>query len=68
MQLLKELSMQLLEELTALGMQPQYQPCFLPTDRAGKPQNLPDDITPIKLFQLFFPVKEIENIVKQTNL
>jgi hypothetical protein len=44
-----------------------YQPRFRPTNRAGKPQNLPEDTTPIKLFQLFFTVKEIENIVKQTN-
>ena len=41
-----------------------YQPHFLPQDRAGKPQNMPEDIQPIKLFQLFFTVKEIENIVK----
>jgi hypothetical protein len=45
-----------------------YQPQFLPKDRAGKPQNLPEDLDSVKLFQLFFPVKEIENIVKQTNL
>src|SRR6267154_2055780 len=54
----------------ALGMQATeapYQPYFLPQDRAGKPQNMPEDIRPIKLFQLFFTVKEIENMVKQTN-
>jgi hypothetical protein len=28
---------------------------------------MPQDTSPIKLFQLFFPVKEIENIVKQSN-
>jgi hypothetical protein len=44
-----------------------YQPYFPPKDRAGKPQNMPQDTRPIKLFQLFFTVKEIENIVKQTN-
>ena len=44
-----------------------YQPQFLPENRAGKPQNMPKETTPIKLFQLFFPVKEIENIVKQSN-
>ena len=44
-----------------------YQPQFLSKDRAGKSQNLPEDPNPLKLFQLFFPVKEIENIVKQTN-
>ena len=42
-----------------------YQPLFLPEDRAGKPQNMPQDTRPIKLFQLFFPVKEIENIQKR---
>jgi hypothetical protein len=44
-----------------------YQPPFLPKDRAGKSQNLPENPDPVKLFQLFFPVKEIKNIVKQTN-
>ncbi len=44
-----------------------YQPQFLPTNRAGRPQNLPENIEPVKLFQLFFTVKEIKNIVKQTN-
>jgi hypothetical protein len=44
-----------------------YQPQFLPKDRAGKPQNLPEDSNPLKLFQLFFTVKEMKNIVKQTN-
>ena len=44
-----------------------YQPQFLPKDRVGKPQNLPENPDSLKLFLLFFPVKEIENIVKQTN-
>jgi len=44
-----------------------YQPPFLSKDRVGKSQDLPEDLSPLKLFQLFFPVKEIENIVKQTN-
>src|SRR5438034_7484120 len=60
----KHLSRQLHE---GLDMDPPYQPQFLPKNRAGKPQNLPEDPDPLKLFQLFFPVKEIENIVKQTN-
>ena len=60
----EHLSRQLYE---GLGMDPPYQPQFLPKDRAGKPQNLPEDLDPVKLFQLFFTVKEIENIVKQTN-
>ena len=42
------------------------QPQFLPKDRVGKPQNLPEDPDPVKLFQLFFTVKGIRNIVKQT--
>ena len=33
-------------------------------DRTGKPQDLPENPDSIKLFQLFFPVKEIKNIVK----
>src|SRR5216117_265848 len=44
-----------------------YRPRFLPKDRVGKPQNLSEDSDSLKLFQLFFSVKEIENIVKQTN-
>src|SRR5215469_12084694 len=50
------------------GEEPPYQPYFPPKDRAGRPQNLPKDIEPVQLFQLFFTVKEMENIVKQTNL
>ena len=60
----KTLSRQLHEDL---DVQLPYQPRFPPKDRAGKPQNLPENPDPLKLFQLFFPVKEIENIVKQTN-
>jgi hypothetical protein len=45
----------------------QYQPRYLPKDRAGKPQNLPENLQPLQLFQLLFTVKEIENIIKQTN-
>src|SRR5438034_4828675 len=44
-----------------------YQPQFLSKDRAGKSQNLLKDSDSLKLFQLFFSVKEIENIVKQIN-
>ena len=44
-----------------------YQPQFLSKDRAGRSQNLPENTEPVKLFQLFFPVKEMKNIVKQTN-
>src|SRR5258707_605903 len=42
-----------------LDMDPPYQPQFLPKYRVGKPQNLPEDPTPIKLFQLFFTIEEI---------
>src|SRR5436190_6622176 len=58
------LSRQLHEDL---DVNPSYQPQFLPKDRADKSQNLPEDPDSLKLFQLFFSVKEIENIVKQTN-
>src|SRR5216117_2784133 len=63
----KLLSRQLHEGLDVDPSHSSYQPQFLPKDRAGKPQNLPEDPDPLKLFQLFFPVKEIENIVNQTN-
>src|SRR5216117_359233 len=63
----KLLSRQLHEGLDVDPSHSSYQPQFLPKDRAGKSQNLSEDPDPLKLFQLFFPVKEIENIVKQTN-
>src|SRR5204862_4509537 len=44
-----------------------YQSQFLSKDRAGRSQNLSESVKPVKLFQLFFTVKEIKNIVKQTN-
>src|SRR5436190_11997496 len=54
-----------------LDMQPvedqSYQPQFLSKNRAGKPQNLSEDLNFLKLFQLFFTIKEMKNIVKQTN-
>ena len=52
---------------TSVQPEAPYQPHFLPENRAGKPQNLPKDTEPIKLFQLFFTIKEVENIVNQTN-
>ena len=52
---------------TSIQPEAPYQPHFLPENRAGKPQNLPKDTEPIKLFQLFFTIKEVENIVNQTN-
>src|SRR6266487_3897024 len=44
-----------------------YQSQFLSKDRAGRSQNLSESAKSVKLFQLFFTVKEIKNIVKQTN-
>src|SRR5439155_6486559 len=44
-----------------------YQSQFLSKDRTDKSQNLSEDSDLLKLFQLFFSVKEIENIVKQIN-
>lgn len=35
-----------------------YQVQFLPKDRAGEPQNLPEDSSPVKLFQLFFTTNQ----------
>src|SRR5436190_20479168 len=72
----EDLSLELDEDLSellsrqlheGLDVDPPYQPQFLPKDRAGKPQNLPKDSDSLKLFQLFFSVKEIENIVEQIN-
>jgi hypothetical protein len=42
-------------------------PQFTPINRPGRPQNLPHSLEPLQLFQLFFPVKDIEVIVKETN-
>src|SRR6266487_3316943 len=44
-----------------------YQPQFLSKDRAGRSHNLSEDTKSVKLFQLFFTVKEMKNIIKQTN-
>src|SRR5438034_1172204 len=60
----KTLSRQLHE---GLDIQLPYQPRFPPKNRVGKPKNLPEDPDPVKLFQLFFTIKEIENIVKEIN-
>src|SRR5436190_19905635 len=60
----KLLSRQLHEDL---DVNSSYQPQFLSKDRADKSQNLLEDSDSLKLFQLFFSVKEIENIVKQIN-
>jgi len=60
----EHLSRQLHEDL---GVDLLYQSQFLSKDRVAKPQNLPENPDSLKLFQLFFPVKEIENIVKQIN-
>src|SRR5436190_14733742 len=58
------LSVQLYE---SLDVNSSYQLQFLSEDRAGKLQNLSEDSNSVKLFQLFFTVKEIKNIVKQIN-
>ena len=47
--------------------QPTTQPTSIQPEAPYQPQNLPKDTEPIKLFQLFFTVKEVENIVNQTN-
>ena len=60
----KHLSRQLHEDL---GMNSSYQSQFLSKNRADKSQNLSENSNSFKLFQLFFTVKEIENIVKQIN-
>ena len=63
----KLLSRQLHEGLDVNSSHSSYQPQFLSKDRADKSQNLSEDPDSLKLFQLFFSVKEIENIVEQTN-
>ena len=60
----KVLNVQLYKDL---GVNLSYQSQFLSKDRADKSQNLSEDSTSVKLFQLFFTVKEIKNIVKQIN-
>lgn len=44
-----------------------YEPPFLPGDWVGQPLNLPENRAPLQLFQLFFPVKAVEDIVKHSN-
>ena len=63
----EHLSRQLHEDLDVDPSYSSYQPQFLSKDRAGKSQNFSEDSNSLKLFQLFFSVKKIENIVKQTN-
>src|SRR5438034_5654876 len=58
------LSRQLHEDL---DVNSSYQSQFLFKDRADKSQNLSEDSDSLKLFQLFFSIKEIENIVEQIN-
>ena len=64
---LKDLDLQLKNLVTQPVKNSSYQSQFLSKVRAGRPQNMSENIMPVKLFQLFFTVKEIENIVKQTN-
>ena len=44
-----------------------YQSQFLSKNRVDKFQNFSEDSDSLKLFQLFFSVKKIENIIKQIN-
>ena len=60
----KALNAQLYKDL---DVDSSYQSQFLSKDRADKFQNLSEDSTSVKLFQLFFTIEEIKNIVKQIN-
>jgi len=60
MKLVKDSDMKSLEDQS-------YQSQFLFKDRADRFQNLSENTEFVKLFQLFFLVKEMKNIVKQTN-
>ena len=44
-----------------------YQSQFLSTNRTDRSQNLSENTESVKLFQLFFSVKEMKNIIKQIN-
>ena len=50
-----------------LDVNSSYQLQFLSKDRTDKSQNLSEDSTSVKLFQLFFIIEEIKNIIKQIN-
>ena len=63
----KLLSRQLHEDLDVNSSHSSYQSQFLSKNRADKFQNLSEDSDSLKLFQLFFSVKKIENIIKQIN-
>ena len=64
---LKDLDLQS-EDLDMKSAEDQsYQSQFLSKNRADKSQNFPEDSNSLKLFQLFFTIKEMKNIVKQTN-
>ena len=72
----KDLSLELNEDLNEqlsrqlhedLNVDSSYQLQFLFKNKADKFQNLFKDSDSLKLFQLFFSVKEIEKIVKQIN-
>ncbi len=60
MKLVKDSDMKSLEDQS-------YQSQFLFKDRADRFQNLSENTKSVKLFQLFFSVKEMKNIVKHTN-
>src|SRR6266480_4168935 len=68
MQMSEDLDMQFLKDLDTQPAENQsYQSQFLSKNRADKFQNFSEDSNSLKLFQLFFTVKEMKNIVKQTN-
>ncbi len=64
----EDLSRQLYESLDVLFSDNQsYQSLFLSKDRTDESQNLSENSDSVKLFQLFFLIKEMKNIVKQIN-
>ena len=60
MQFFKDLDMQPAENQL-------YQLQFLSKNKTDKFQNFFEDSNSFKLFQLFFTIKKMKNIVKQTN-
>src|SRR2546421_473590 len=63
----KDLDLQSEDLVTQSVKNSSYQSQFLSKHRADRSQNMSENITSVKLFQLFFTVKKIENIVKQIN-
>ncbi len=62
---LKDLDLKLIKDSDTEPVEDQsYQPQFLSTNRTDRSQNLSENTELVKLFQLFFSVKEMKNIVK----